>query len=216
MDKLKVLSTIKDKGLVAVVRADDADSALRIAHACREGGVAALEVAFTTPGAHHVIERLAKEYQHGEILLGAGTVLDDVTARIAILSGAQYLISPALNEGTALLANRYRVPYMPGVLSVRDVVNAMELGCDVMKLFPGELYGPAAIKAIRAPLPQAQLMPVGGVTPENVADWIKAGAVAVAAGGGLIAGAKQGDYDSIVTKAKQFIERIQAARRQLA
>jgi 2-dehydro-3-deoxyphosphogluconate aldolase/(4S)-4-hydroxy-2-oxoglutarate aldolase len=164
------------------------------------------------PRAHKVIEELAAAYKPSELILGAGTVLDPETARIAILSGASYVVAPSLNPETVRLCNRYQVPVMPGAMTIRDVLEAMELGADVVKLFPGEAFGPAIIKAIRGPLPQAPLMPTGGVDLSNVAEWIKAGAVAVGAGGSLTGGAKSGDFDSITTTARAFIEKIREAR----
>jgi 2-dehydro-3-deoxyphosphogluconate aldolase/(4S)-4-hydroxy-2-oxoglutarate aldolase len=212
MLKLKVLSKILESGLVAIVRTDSPDQAARIADACAEGGVAALEVTFTVPGAAEVIADLTRRYRPDQITIGAGTVLDPETARVAILNGAQFLVSPALNPETARLANRYQVPYMPGADTVRDVIEAMECGADIIKVFPGETLGPQFIKAVKAPLPQASLMPTGGVSVENAATWIKAGAVALGVGGNLIAGAKTGDFASITTLARRFIETIREAR----
>jgi 2-dehydro-3-deoxyphosphogluconate aldolase/(4S)-4-hydroxy-2-oxoglutarate aldolase len=210
--KLKVLSRIMDSGLVAVVRADSSDQAARIAEACAAGGVAAVEITFTVPGTAGVISDLAKQYTKDEILIGAGTVLDPETARIAILSGAQFVVSPALNPESARLCNRYQIPYMPGAATPREVIEAMECGADIVKVFPGDTLGPSFVKAIRGPLPQASLMPTGGVDIGNVADWIKAGCVAVGVGGNLTAGAKTGDFKAITTVAKQFIEKIRSAR----
>lgn len=212
LPKLNILQRITDAGLVAVVRATSADDAVRIADAALAGGCPAIEVTFTVPGAHKVIEGLAARYKPSELILGAGTVLDPETARIAILSGATYIVSPSLNVDTVRLCNRYQVPVMPGVMTIADVIAAMECGADIIKLFPGEAFGPGMIKAIKGPLPQAPLMPTGGVDVNNVADWIKAGAVAVGAGSSLTGGAKTGDYASITKLAAQFIERIKAAR----
>jgi len=212
MLKLKVLRKILDSGLVAIVRTDSPDQAARIADACAEGGVAALEITFTVPGAAEVISDLAKRCEPEQIVIGAGTVLDSETARIAILAGAQFLVSPSLNPETARLANRYQIPYMPGADNVRDVVEALECGADIIKVFPGETLGPQFIKAVKAPLPQASLMPTGGVSIENASTWIRAGAVAVGVGGNLIAGAKSGDYASITVLARRFIEAIREAR----
>lgn len=211
--KLEVLGNIVASGLVCVIRADSPDQGARIAEACALGGVAAMEITFTVPGATGVIEHLAKKFS-GQILVGAGTVLDPETARVAILAGAQYVISPSLNTDTARLCNRYQVPYMPGAATVREVVEAMECGADIVKVFPGELLGPAFVKAVRGPLPQASLMPTGGVSLENVADWIRAGAVAVAVGGNLTAGAKSGDFASITKLARAITEKIKEARAQ--
>jgi 2-dehydro-3-deoxyphosphogluconate aldolase/(4S)-4-hydroxy-2-oxoglutarate aldolase len=179
-----------------------------------KGGVAAIEITFTVPGAHRVIEALAKRFSEDDIILGAGTVLDPETTRIAILSGAQYVVSPSLNPETVRLCNRYRVACMPGAMTLREVIECMEAGADIVKVFPGELFGPRIIKAIRGPLPQAELMPTGGVTVENAAEWIKAGAVALGVGSSLTAGARTGDYDKVTETARLFIERIREARGQ--
>ncbi len=212
MLKLRVLRRVLDSGLVAIVRTDSPEQAARIADACAEGGVAALEITFTVPGAADVISNLAKRYQPEQIVIGAGTVLDPETARIGILAGAQFLVSPSLNTDTARLANRYQIPYMPGADNVRDVVEAMECGADIIKVFPGETLGPQFIKAVKAPLPQASLMPTGGVSIENASTWVRAGAVALGVGGNLIAGAKSGDYASITALSRRFIEAIREAR----
>ena len=211
--KIEVLSRIVSSGLVAVIRAESPDQATRIAEACAHGGVAALEITFTVPGAVGVIEHLAKEFS-SKILLGAGTVLDPETARLAILAGAQFVVSPSLNLETARLCNRYQISYMPGAGSTREVVEGMECGADIVKVFPGEILGPAFVKAVRGPLPHASLMPTGGVSLENVADWIKAGSVAVGVGGTLTAGARTGDFASITHLARQFVDKIKEARAQ--
>jgi 2-dehydro-3-deoxyphosphogluconate aldolase/(4S)-4-hydroxy-2-oxoglutarate aldolase len=213
LTKTEVLGKIAATGLVAVIRAENPDQAARIAEACGLGSVAALEITFTVPGASGVIEHLSKR-SSGQILLGAGTVLDPETARIAILAGAQFVVSPALNPETARLCNRYQVPYMPGAGTIGEVIEAMECGADIVKVFPGEILGPAFVKAVKGPLPQAQLMPTGGVSLENVADWIHAGSVAVGVGGNLTAGAKTGDFALITQLALQFAERIKQARGQ--
>ena len=210
--KLAVLSRVLESGLVAIVRTDSPEQAARIAEACAEGGVAALEVTFTVPGASSVIESLAKRYKPEQMSIGAGTVLDPETARIALLAGAQFLVSPALNPDTSRLANRYQIPYMPGVATPREVIEALECGCEILKVFPGETLGPTFVKAVKAPLPQASLMPTGGVSIDNVAEWITAGAVAVGVGGNLTAGAKTGDYPSITALAKRFLAAIREAR----
>jgi len=208
--KLKVLSRIIESGLVAIVRAESSDEAARIAEACASGGVAALEVTFTVPGAAGVIEGLAKKA--GDIVIGAGTVLDPETARVAILAGAQFIVSPSVNPETARLCNRYQIPYLPGAGSLREIVEAMECGADIVKVFPGETLGPAFVKAAKAPLPQANLMPTGGVSIDIVAAWIAAGSIAVGVGGSLTAGAKKGDFKAITDLARRFIEAIRQAR----
>jgi 2-dehydro-3-deoxyphosphogluconate aldolase / (4S)-4-hydroxy-2-oxoglutarate aldolase len=209
--KIEVLGKIVASGLVAVIRAESHEQAERIANACAEGGVGALEITYTVPGCTAAIEHLAKKFSK-HILLGAGTVLDPETARIAILAGAQFVVSPSLNPETARLCNRYQIPYMPGAGTITEVVAAMECGADIVKVFPGELLGPAFVKAVKGPLPQASLMPTGGVGLENVAEWIRAGAVAVGAGSNLTAGAKAGDFAAITQLARQLVEKIKEAR----
>jgi 2-dehydro-3-deoxyphosphogluconate aldolase/(4S)-4-hydroxy-2-oxoglutarate aldolase len=212
MLKLKVLGKVIESGLVAIVRTHSSEQALRIAEACARGGAAAIEITFTVPRAAAVIADLAKEYASGGILIGAGTVLDPETARIAILAGAQYIVSPSVSADTARLCNRYQIPYMPGAGTMREIVDAMECGADIVKLFPGETLGPAFVKAVKGPLPQASLMPTGGVSVDNVGDWIKAGAVAVGVGGGLTAGAEKGNLQLVTDTARQFVEKIRLAR----
>jgi 2-dehydro-3-deoxyphosphogluconate aldolase/(4S)-4-hydroxy-2-oxoglutarate aldolase len=197
---------------VAIVRTDNSSQASRIVEACAEGGAAAIEITFTVPGATAVIEELAKRYPAKQIVLGAGTVLDPETARIAILAGAQFVVSPSLNTSTARLCNRYQIPYLPGAGTIREIVEAMESGADIIKIFPGETLGPAFVKAARAPLPQASLMPTGGVSIDNAAEWIAAGSVALGVGGNLTAGAKTGDFKSITDLARRFIATIAEAR----
>lgn len=212
MKKNQIISKIKESGLVAVVRAETSEQAFKINDACIEGGVAAVEITFTVPGAHKVIEDLACKYNSGEIIIGAGTVLDPETARAAILSGAQYIVSPCLNVDTVKLCSRYQIACMPGAMTIKEVVDCMEAGADIVKIFPGNLFGPKIIKAIKGPVPQAEMMPTGGVDVENVGQWIEAGAVAVGAGSSLTKGAKTGDYELITSTAKKFIRNIKQAR----
>ena len=212
MKKEQVLSKLRQCGLVAVVRARDGEDALRIAEACIKGGCAGIELTYTTPGVNAIIERMAAEYAGSGFIIGAGTVMDPETARMAILAGAQYVVSPYFNADTVRLCNRYRVACMPGAMSIAEVVAGMEAGADIIKVFPGELFGPRILQSIHGPIPQAELMPTGGVSVDNVAQWIKAGAVAVGAGGSLTAGAKTGNYQQITDTARRFVEEIQSAR----
>lgn len=212
MVKEEVIRRITEAGIVAVVRAESAEKAQKITDACIAGGVPAIEMTFTVPHADRVIYELSKMYTEDQIILGAGTVMDSETARIAILAGAQYIVSPYFDLETAKLCNRYAVPYMPGCMTIKEVVTAMEAGADIIKIFPGEAFGPKIIKAINGPIPQARMMPTGGVSVDNVNEWIKAGAVAVGAGGALTAGAKTGDYAAVTETAKKFVANIKAAR----
>ena len=202
--KEQVLQMIQDSGMVAVVRGETKEKARAIVESCIEGGIKAIELTFTVPFAHRVIEDLAMQYGD-KILLGAGTVLDPETARIAILSGAKFVVAPHFNPDTTKLCTRYRIANMAGILTVREAVEAMEAGVDILKLFPGDLFGPAFIKDIRGPLPYAKIMPTGGVDISNAGDWIRAGAVAVGAGSSLMKG-------DVKANAAAFMEEIKKAR----
>lgn len=211
MDKIDAVNMIKKIGVVAVVRGKSPEEAVAMSDACIKGGVTAIELAFTTPRAQEAIETLSKKYaDNPDVIIGAGTCLDAITARIAILCGAQFVVSPALDVETIKLCNRYRIAVMPGTTTLNGVINALEYGADVVKIFPGEILGMKAIKAIHGPLPQAPLMPTGGVNVENAGDWIKAGCIAVGAGGALTGGGKT--PDEITATAKKFIAAVKAAR----
>jgi 2-dehydro-3-deoxyphosphogluconate aldolase/(4S)-4-hydroxy-2-oxoglutarate aldolase len=210
--KLKQLQRIIDTGVVAVVRAGSPEEARKIAEAVRAGGVDIIEITLTVPGALDVIKDLKNAYPGEEILIGAGTVLDPETARLALLAGAEYIVSPILNLELVRLCNRYQKISMPGCMSINEIVQAMEAGADVIKLFPGSAFGPDMVKAIRGPLPQAVLLPTGGVSLENVQEWIKNGCIAVGVGGELTKGAEKGDYARVQEKARQFVEKVKAAR----
>lgn len=212
MEKNEVIKKICDCGVVAVVRAKNAEEGLKIAEACAAGGIAALEITFTVPGALDVIKKISEANHNGEIIVGAGTVMDPETARAAILAGAQYVVSPCLNIEVVALCNRYQVACMPGAMTVKEVIECMESGADIVKIFPGELFGPQIIKAIKGPVPQARMMPTGGVSLDNAADWIKAGAVAVGVGGSLTSGADNGCYGSVTETGRQFVEKVREAR----
>ncbi|QSQ08669.1 KHG/KDPG aldolase [Koleobacter methoxysyntrophicus] len=214
--KYETLKRILDCGIIAVVRAKSPEQALKIAEACKEGGITSIEITMTVPGAIDVIKQVASTYPKDQILVGAGTVLDAETARAAMLAGAEYIVSPHLNQEVVKICNRYQKICMPGAMSIKEIVEAMEAGADVVKLFPGSLFGPKAIKAIKGPLPQAELVPTGGVSLDNVEEWIKAGAAAVGVGGDLTKEAIQkNDYSIITQKARQFVEKIKKARQKL-
>jgi len=212
LPKINTLQRIVDKGIVAVVRAESSEQGEKIAKACLEGGIDTVEITFTVPGAHKVIEGLRNAFTEKELVIGAGTVLDAETARVAILAGAQYIVSPGLDLEAVKLCNRYQIPSMAGCMTPTEIIKALEAGTDVIKIFPGEALGPSYVKAIKGPLPQAPLMPTGGVSLENVAEWIKNGCIAVGVGGQLTAGAKTGDYKKITDTAREFVKRIREAR----
>lgn len=212
MDKLQVIETVKKIGVVAVIRGNTPDEAVQISEACIAGGVTAIEVAFTTPRAHEAILTLSEKYKdNAQVVIGAGTVLDAETARMAILNGAAFVVSPAFDEATIKLCNRYRVACKPGTTTIQGVIQALELGADIVKVFPGEVMGSKFIKAVKGPLPQAQMMPTGGVSIDNVAEWFKAGAVAVGAGGALTGGGKS--LTEITETAKKIVVAVAEARK---
>lgn len=213
MKKLAVLEKVLQSGIVAIVRTDNADKAKKIVGAISEGGINVIEVTMSVPGAIDVIKELSGFCAQAGITLGVGSVLDPETARAAILAGAEYVVTPCLNPAVIKLCNRYQVPSMPGAMSVREVVEAMEAGADIVKVFPGELLGPQFIKAVHGPIPQAPLMPTGGVASDNVKEWFAAGAVALGVGGSLTAGAKTGDYAAVTAAAKLFVAKIREARK---
>jgi 2-dehydro-3-deoxyphosphogluconate aldolase / (4S)-4-hydroxy-2-oxoglutarate aldolase len=215
MSKYLTLQRIINTGIVAVIRAESSEEAKAISHACIKGHISAIEVTFTVPHALQVIESLVQTFSEDELLIGAGTILDSETARLAILAGAKYIVSPAFDEATAKLCNRYGIPYMPGCMTVTEMIKAMEFGADIIKLFPGSTFGPSYVKAIKGPLPHIQLMPTGGVSIDNIKEWFQAGVVAVGVGGELTSPAKKGQFDEVTLRALAFVEAIKAARSQV-
>jgi len=214
MMKWRTLLQIKETGIVAVVRADSPEEAVLISRACISGGIKTIEVTFTTPGADSVIKQLVAECKdQSGIVIGAGTVLDEITARIAILAGAQFVVSPAFDQQVAKLCNLYTIPYMPGCLTIGEIKEALMYGVDVIKLFPGNSVGPDFVKAIKAPLPQVNIMPTGGVSLDNIHEWLNNGCMAVGVGGNLVTAAKKDqDYSKIINLASQYVEKVKEAR----
>jgi len=211
--KYEHLLRINELGIIAVIRAETSDEAFRIIEAVKKGGIDIIEVTFTVPFAVKVMEELKQAYSEKEILLGAGTVLDSETARMALLAGAEYIVSPIMNQDVVKLCNRYQKLSIPGCMTTTEAIQAMESGAEVIKLFPGNAFDPSIIKAIRGPLPQAQIIPTGGVNLDNVDQWIKNGCFAVGVGGELTKGAKNGDYQLVTDTAKRFVDIIQEAKK---
>ncbi len=213
MRRLQIIKRIADEGIVAVIRATSKDEGAKIIEAVKKGGINILEVTMTVPGAVDIIKELTEKYRDDEdVIIGAGTVLDPETARACILAGAEYIVSPSLNPDTVKLCNRYRVPVMPGIMTVKELVEALELGVEILKVFPGSAFGPSIIKAFKGPIPQGNFMPTGGVDIDNIEEWIKNGAIAVGTGSSLTKGAKTGDYDLVTETAKKFVEAITKAK----
>lgn len=205
LKKSKVVQRITELGIVAVVRGNTVAEGIRISKACAKGGIPAIEVTYTVPGATEVIKALKEEKN---MIVGAGTVLDATTARIAILAGAEFIVSPAFDEETAKLCNLYQVPYMPGCMTITEMTKAMEYGSEIIKLFPGSAFGPSFVKAVKAPLPQVNIMPTGGVSLENMEEWFANGVVAVGAGGKLASGTDE----EIIATTQSFVEKIKEIR----
>jgi len=213
MSKEKDLQRIVDCGVVAIVRFDRPEELVEVARAIRAGGVDVIEFTMTTPNALSIIAASAEEFGE-EVLLGAGTVLDPETARAAILSGARYIISPTLNPRVIELCHRYGVIVVPGAFTPTEILTAWELGADMVKVFPAAALGPGYIKDILSPLPQVKLLPTGGVSLSNVAQFIKAGATAVAAGGSLVdkKAVDERDFARLTEMAGNFVKAIREAR----
>lgn len=212
MRREEVLRNIKEAGVVAVVRGDSKEEALKIVDAVSKGGIKVMELTMTVPNPIDVIKEVAEKYKGTDVIVGAGTVLDTETARACILAGAQFIVSPSLDIDTLKLCNRYKVLVMPGVMTVKDAITAMEYGVDVVKVFPANLYGPSVIKSFKGPLPQGDFMPTGGVTVANLHEWVEAGAAVVGTGGDLTKGAKTGDYDLVEKTAKEFVDAYRKAK----
>ena len=214
MNKTDVIKQIRETGVIPVVRATSADEAMRAIDAIRKGGVSVLEITMTVPGAVKVIEQVSARYGN-DALVGAGTVLDAETARICILSGAQFIVSPAVDIDTIECCRRYGVAIMPGALTPTEVVKAWTAGADFVKVFPaGAMGGASYLKALKAPLPQIELVPTGGVSLKTAADFIKAGASALGVGADLVdlKALREGQDDVITERARQFVEIVREAR----
>jgi 2-dehydro-3-deoxyphosphogluconate aldolase / (4S)-4-hydroxy-2-oxoglutarate aldolase len=214
MSKADVLHRIREVGIVPVVRAESADEAGRAIAAIMAGGVPVLEVTMTVPGALTLIADLCRRFG-SEAVVGAGTVLDPETARACILAGAQFVVSPATNAATIACCRRYGVPIMPGALTPTEVVAAWEAGADMVKIFPCSALGGASyIKALKAPLPQIDLIPTGGVNLQTAADFIKAGSTALGVGADLVdLRALRDGQDALLTeRARKLVEIVRSAR----
>lgn len=205
MQKVKNLVRLEKAGVVAVVRDDTPEGAMKQSDALIAGGVTAIELTFTVPSADKVIADLTKKYADDEsVIVGAGTVLDAVTARLAIMAGAEFVVSPSFNQEVATMCNLYNIPYTPGCMTPTEMQRALEAGCDLIKLFPGSAMHPGMVSAVKAPFPQMSIMPTGGVSLENMSEWFDAGVSLVGAGSNLTAKAKTGDYAGVTETAKAY------------
>ncbi|WP_428911079.1 bifunctional 2-keto-4-hydroxyglutarate aldolase/2-keto-3-deoxy-6-phosphogluconate aldolase [Niallia sp. Krafla_26] len=207
MQKFEVLNEIHKGYLVAVIRGKNKEDAVEISKQAFQGGIRSLEITFSTPGAEEAIAELVS-LGDPNMIVGAGTVLDAETARIAIMKGARYIVSPHFSSEIATVCNRYAIPYLPGCGSVTEIMQALESGVDVVKLFPGSLMGPGFIKDVKGPIPHVEVMPSGGVSIDNIDKWVNNGAFAVGIGSALTKGVTDGDYSSVQQVARTFADKL--------
>ena len=208
MSHHETLARILRTGILPVIRARSADEALRLVDAVRAGGIDVIELTMSVPGAVEVIRELTQRFGD-DVLVGAGTVLDAETARACMLAGARFVVSPALDLATIACCRTYAVPVMPGALTPTEIVAAWKAGASMVKVFPcGAVGGATYVKSLKAPLPQIDLVPTGGVTVANVEDYFKAGASAVGAGADLVAGAPA----EVTAKAREYVLAVARAR----
>jgi len=214
LSKAEKLDLIRTTGVVAIMRAQSSEQLIAAADAIKAGGVRVIEVTMTTPGALDVIARASERYGH-DVLFGAGSVLDAETARAAILAGAGFVVAPTLSLEVVALCNRYSTPVMPGCYTPTEMLTAWEAGADMVKLFPASVGGPDLIKAIRAPLPQLEIVPVGGVNLNTAAAFISKGAAALGVGSSLVNQKllDAGEMDELTERAAAFIREVQVGRR---
>ena len=213
MKKHEKLNIIRETGVIAIMRAQSSAQLIAAADAIKAGGVQVIEVTMTTPGALGVIE--AAKARYGEdVLFGAGSVLDPETGRAAILAGADFVVAPTLNLDLIALCRRYSIPVMPGCATPTEALTAWEAGADMIKLFPASFGGAALVKAILAPLPQLEIVPVGGVNLDTAADFIRKGAAALGVGSSLVNQKllESGDLDELTRRAEAFIQEVQKGR----
>lgn len=209
MARIDTLNIILKEKVVAIIRLDEADQVIAVVDALAQGGVHVLEITMGTPGVLKFVEALTHE--RPELTVGVGTVLDAATARLAIQAGAQFLVTPVAKTEIIHTAHRYDVPVLMGAFSPTEILECFEAGADIIKVFPADVVGKAFIKAVKAPLPQLQLMPTGGVTVDNAADWIKAGACALGVGSALVSNSllQNQDFAGITERARRIRENLE-------
>ncbi|AJH00180.1 hypothetical protein LF65_03623 [Clostridium beijerinckii] len=212
-NKIENLKKINDTGILLVIRLDDEQEALKVAEAAIDGGILALEITMSVPNALGIIKTLSEKYKEKGVVIGAGTILDAETARAAILAGATMLVSPQLNPDMIKMANRYQAVSISGAFTPTEILETLEAGADIVKLFPAEFLGPAYVKTVKAPLSQTPILPMGGITPENAKEWFNAGASCLGIGSFITKAAqKDGDYTKVTEAAKLFLKVAKESR----
>jgi 2-dehydro-3-deoxyphosphogluconate aldolase/(4S)-4-hydroxy-2-oxoglutarate aldolase len=214
LDKHADMQRLVDSGVVAVMRGADADTVIEVADALYEGGVTAIELTADTPGVMEMISEVSASFDDSETIVGAGTVLDAETARSALLAGAEFVVSPTLEEDVIDVANRYGKLVAPGVMTPTEAIRGYERGADFVKVFPASSLGPGHISSIKGPLGQIPIMPTGGVDVDNAGEFIEAGSIVVGAGSALVDddAVEAGDFEAITEQARRFSEVIDDAR----
>lgn len=205
MKHVEILTKLEKAGVIPVVRGNSKEQGIKSCEALLAGGMKGLEITFTLPQADEVIAEMVAANEDPEVVIGAGTVLDAITARLAIMAGADFIVSPTFDQETAEICNLYQIPYLPGCMTITEIKDALKAGVDIVKLFPGSAFGPSIIGAFKAPLPHVNIMPTGGVSLENMKDWFKAGVVTVGVGGNLMKPAESGDYEGVTAAAKEYM-----------
>jgi len=211
--KDETLSSIKESGVVAIIRMSDPDKIIEIARALRKGGVRCIEIPMTVPTALELIKQTARDAS-SDLVIGAGTVLDAETARAAILAGAEFVVGPNTDFDMIKLCKRYRKVVIPGALTPTEILNAWEAGADIVKVFSARFFGPKYFSDLKGPYPHIDLMPTGGVRVDNVADFIREGACAVTIGRDLLdtKAIAEGRFDVITQRAKELIRNVMEAK----
>lgn len=200
-----IIDELKSIGVVAVIRGKSQEEAKGYIEACLRGGLRALELTYSIPNVTELIE----EYRYNEnALIGVGSVLNGKMAKDAIIAGAKYVVSPGFSEEVNNVCKEMDVVYLPGCMTVSEIMKAMDKGNKMIKLFPGESFGPKYVKAIKAPIPNVEIMPTGGVSLDNIEEWFENGVACVGAGSSLF----KGSLEDVENRAKEFIEKIKAIR----
>ena len=201
LPKYNVLQQIINEKIVAVIRGETAEEAVQVAKSAVHGGIRVIEITYTTPEVGQVLNQLKNE----EVIIGAGTVLDSETARHAILHGAKFIVSPNFQKSIATLCNRYAIPYFPGCMTISEIVQALESGCDIIKLFPANQFEPSFISSVQGPIPHVHIMPTGGISLNNINEWLNAGAVAVGIGSDLTKAFRTGGEVAVKELATEYV-----------
>ncbi len=212
MKRQEVVNHLVRSGVVGIIRIQEREDFVRIVHALQKGGLKCVEITMNSGGALNAIEKARTNLP--DIIMGVGTVLDGATAREAILAGAEFIVTPTVEPDVIEMAHRYGVAIIPGAMTPTEILNAWELGADIVKVFPASTLGPRYLKAIHGPLPQIPLAPTGGITADNAGEFIKAGAAVVSAGGWLVnkEAIIEGQYGEITKRAQQLVQAVENAR----